>query len=115
MNAHQESDPSGHASGALSQLLAGGDSSWTHQRRQWQERQLALPWPSDLLQSFCLRMASRGMCVSQAMMLCDRRYALEQLGHAHNMGDEVLRQMAMELFRHDESRQNVAARRGGVH
>ena len=40
------------------------------------------------------------------MMLCDRRYALEQLGHAHAMADDELRGLAVELFRHFERKQS---------
>ncbi len=57
-------------------------------------------WPGELLDRFCLRMSSQGMCVSRALMLCDRRYALEQISHAHDMADDRLRVMAVELFRH---------------
>lgn len=63
-------------------------------------------WPRDLLEAFCLRMSSQGMCVSRALMQHDRRYGLEQLSHAHNMADETLRVMAVQLFRHFESRQS---------
>lgn len=63
-------------------------------------------WPADLLEAFCLRMSSQGMCVSQALMQNDRRYGLEQLAHAHNMADDTLRVMAVQLFRHFEARQS---------
>ncbi|MDM7942596.1 MAG: hypothetical protein QUV35_08200 [Hydrogenophaga sp.] len=63
-------------------------------------------WPHDLLEAFCLRMSSRGMCVSCALMQHDRRYGLEQLTHAHNMADDALRAMAVQLFRHFEARQS---------
>ena len=63
-------------------------------------------WPQNALQAFTLRMASHGQCVSSSMMLGDRRYALEQLGHAHAMADDELRGLAMELFRHFERRQS---------
>ena len=59
-------------------------------------------WPHDLLEAFCLRMSSQGMCVSRALMQHDRRYGLEQLAHAHNMADDTLRAMAVQLFRHFE-------------
>lgn len=99
--------PQGNSSSrsAAPALLAEGDARWATQSTRWQERQLALPWPRELLQDFCLRMAGQGMCVSQAMMLCDRRYALRQLSDAHNMDDPTLRALAVELFRHDEVRQ----------
>jgi len=63
-------------------------------------------WPADLLEAFCLRMSSQGMCVSQALMQNDRRYGLEQLSHAHNMADDALRVMAVQLFRHFEAHQS---------
>lgn len=67
-------------------------------------------WPHDLLEAFCLRMASQGMCVSRALMQHDRRYGLEQLTHAHNMADDALRVMAVQLFRHFEARQSGISR-----
>lgn len=63
-------------------------------------------WPHDLLEAFCLRMSSHGMCVSRALMQHDRRYGLEQLSHAHNMADDALRVMAVQLFRYFEARQS---------
>lgn len=63
-------------------------------------------WPHGLLAAFCLRMSSQGMCVSRALMQHDRRYGLEQLSHAHNMADDALRVMAVQLFRHFEARQS---------
>lgn len=64
------------------------------------------PWPADLLEAFTLRMGSHGMCVSRALMACDRGYALRQLRDAHDLADDALRLMAVELFRHFESRQS---------
>ena len=69
-------------------------------------------WPDELLEHFCLRMSSQGMCVSRAMMSCDRRYALEQISHGHNMADDTLRAMAVELFRHFVTQRSGIA---GVH
>lgn len=63
-------------------------------------------WPRSALQAFTLRMASHGLCVSSSMMLGDRRYALEQLSHAHALADEDLRGLAMALFRRFEQRQS---------
>jgi hypothetical protein len=39
-------------------------------------------------------------------MMCDRRYALQQLKDAHNLADDTLRLMAVQLFRHFEARQS---------
>jgi hypothetical protein len=78
----------------------------------WRDRQMAPAWPSELLEQFCLRMSSQGMCVSRVLMIGDRRYALEQLAHAQKMPDEALRWMALQLFRHFEARQSGIA---GMH
>ena len=87
-------------------LLEQDDARWSQRQPPWRERELALPWPRELLETFTLRMASHGMCVSRALMLCDRRYALEQLAHASNLADETLHLMAEQLFRHFEARQS---------
>ncbi len=63
----------------------------------------APPWSDGLLDTFCLRMSSRGMCVSRALMRHDPRYRLEQLSHAHNMADDTLNAMAVQLFQHVQS------------
>ncbi len=63
-------------------------------------------WPADLLQAFTLQMAAHGFSVSSAMMLGDRRYAIEQLAQAHAMSDDRLRELAMALFRHFEVQQS---------
>ncbi len=87
-------------------LLAQGDQRWAQQPQTWRERELAMPWPPELLEDFTLRMAGHGMCVSRALMMCDRRYALQQLKDAHNLADDTLRAMAVQLFRHFEARQS---------
>lgn len=87
-------------------LLAPGDQRWSGLSPRWRERELALAWPPELLQAFCLRMAVRGMCVSRSLMMCDRRYALQQLADAHKLDDDTLRLMAVQLFRHFEARQS---------
>jgi hypothetical protein len=79
---------------------------------RWRGMGEAEPWPDALLANFCLRMSSQGMCVSRALMVCDRRYALEQISHAHSMADDTLRAMAVELFRHFVSQRSGIA---GVH
>ena len=63
------------------------------------------------MQAFILRMADHGHSVSRTFMIFDRHYALEQMQHAHALADEELRQLAMALFRHSESR--LAAMQGG--
>lgn len=79
---------------------------------RWRGTGAAEAWPDALLENFCLRMSSQGMCVSRALMVCDRRYALEQISHAHNMADDTVRAMAVELFRHFISQRSGIA---GVH
>lgn len=64
------------------------------------EHAIAPDWPDELLDAFCLRMSSLGMCVSRSLMRHDHRYGLEQLSYAHNMADDTLRTMAVQLFRH---------------
>lgn len=76
----------------------GQDSNDLASASSWLGRGMAPAWPAELLEHFCLRMSSQGMCVSRALMICDRRYALEQLAHAHNMADDTLRMMAVQLF-----------------
>ncbi|MBU7574119.1 MAG: hypothetical protein KAF64_12240 [Hydrogenophaga sp.] len=90
----------------------GQDSKDLARASGWLGRGMAPAWPAELLEPFCLRMSSQGMCVSRALMICDRRYALEQLAHAHNMADDTLRMMAVQLFRHFEARQSGIA---GLH
>jgi predicted RNA polymerase sigma factor len=67
---------------------------------------LASAWPVELLDTFCRRMASHGMCVSRTLMQNDRRYGLDQLAQAHTMADDALRLMAVQLFRCFEARQS---------
>lgn len=86
--------------------LSQGDERWAQRTPSWRERELAMPWPHELLETFTLRMFSHGMCVSRALMLCDRSYALQQLVHAHSLADDNLRLMAVQLFRHYEARQS---------
>ena len=54
--------------------------------------------PTELLGTFSLLMAGHGRCVSSAMMLGDREYAMWQLARAQTMTDEHLRRIALRLF-----------------
>lgn len=63
-------------------------------------------WPRAALEAFTTRMAGHGFSVSGTLMNHDRRYALEQLQQAHTLADEPLREMAVGLFHHFESRQS---------
>ena len=54
--------------------------------------------PTELLGTFTLLMAGHGRCVSAAMMLGDREYAMWQLARAHTLADEPLRAVAVRLF-----------------
>jgi hypothetical protein len=54
-------------------------------------------------------MAGHGRCVSAAMMLGDREYAMWQLARAQTLSDPVLRQAALRLFAYfDETRARLA-------
>lgn len=89
--------------------LAQGDDRWAQKRPVWREREPALPWPSELLDAFSLRMASHGMSISRPLMLSDKCYALQQLVHAQSMNDDDLRLLSVQLFRHFEARQSGLA------
>ncbi|WBY03476.1 hypothetical protein PE066_08065 [Ramlibacter tataouinensis] len=54
--------------------------------------------PTELLGTFTLLMAGHGRCVSTAMMLGDREYALWQLARAQGMADAQLQAVAGRLF-----------------
>lgn len=54
--------------------------------------------PVRLLGAFALLMSGHGRCVSTAMMLGDRDYAMWQLARAHTLGDPELREVAARLF-----------------
>ena len=66
--------------------------------------------PTQLLSAFSLLMSGHGRCVSTAMMLGDREYAMWQLARAHTMGDKELREVAACLFGYfDDDRAPVPA------
>lgn len=54
--------------------------------------------PTELLARFTLLMAGHGRCVSAAMMLGDRDYALWQLARAQATDDPRLCRVAARLF-----------------
>jgi hypothetical protein len=83
-----------------------GDDRWAQRHSGPREREPALPWPAELLEAFSLRMAGHGMSISRPLMLCDKQYALQQLVHGQTMGDETLRLLSAQLFRHFEARQS---------
>lgn len=100
------SSPHASSPTVTSPPLSGGDERWARRAPVWREREPALPWPSDLLEAFSLRMASHGMSVSRPLMLSDKCYALQQLVHGQNLNDEELRLLSVQLFRHFEARQS---------
>ena len=66
--------------------------------------------PTELLGVFTLLMAGHGRCVSSAMMLGDREYAMWQLAKAQTLPDDELRRVAQRLFSYfDEARRAVLA------
>ena len=54
--------------------------------------------PTDLLADFALLMAAHGRCITTAMMLGDREYAMWQLACARTLGDDNLKDAATRLF-----------------
>lgn len=54
--------------------------------------------PTGLLGRFVLLMVDHGRCVSTALMLADREYAMWQLACARGMGDGELADVAKRLF-----------------
>jgi hypothetical protein len=66
-------------------------------------------WPQDPLQAFVLRMAGHGHSISSTHMTFDRQYALDQLSHAHTLADDVLRELAVTLFRQFERKLPIPA------
>ncbi|MBL8387447.1 MAG: hypothetical protein JNK17_04470 [Hydrogenophaga sp.] len=82
------------------------DGRWERRNPGWRERAPAMPWPQELLEAFSLRMAGHGMSISRPLMLCDKCYALRQLVDAQTLGDETLRLLSVQLFRHFEARQS---------
>lgn len=101
---HPEQAVHGQSAG-LTQL-SQGDHRWAQRHSSWREREPALPWPSDLLDAFSLRMARHGMSISRALMLSDKCYALQQLAHGQTLDDETLRLLSVQLFRHFQARQS---------
>jgi hypothetical protein len=69
--------------------------------------------PTRLLGTFTLLMAGHGRCVSSAMMLGDKEYAMWQLARAQTVADDELRQVAVRLFAYfDDARGWGAAFQG---
>lgn len=86
-------------------LLAQGDAIWAEKAVQSRETDVAMEWPEDLMLSFSLRMAVHGMSISRTLMVCDRRYAMQQLMFAHSLQDIRLQKLAAQLMFHFEERQ----------
>ena len=66
--------------------------------------------PTGLLGTFTLLMAGHGRCVSSAMMLGDREYAMWQLARAQTLPDDELRQVAQRLFTYFDDPRGWGAR-----
>ena len=67
--------------------------------------------PTEMLGTFTLLMAGHGRCVSAAMMLGDREYAMWQLARAQTLPDEALRKIALRLFAYFDESPHTGARR----
>lgn len=90
--------------------MAQGDALWAQRSSTQRESDVAMDWPEDVLLSFSLRMAGHGMSVSRTLMLCDRRYAMQQLMFAHSLPDTRLQKLAAQLLFHLEERQGMGER-----
>lgn len=55
-------------------------------------------WPCELLSAFMLQMAAKGQSVNESMMLGSHDYAIEKLSYAHTLNDDVLRELAVQMF-----------------
>lgn len=64
--------------------------------------------PTDLLATFALLMAGHGRCVTTAMMLGDREYAMWQLACARALGDAELDAVSTRLFGYFDDPQHQA-------
>jgi len=86
-------------------IWAQGDALWAEKMIKQRETDVAMDWPEALLEAFGLRMGYHGMRVSRSMMMCDRRYAVQQLMSAYTAVDDELHKLAAQLFFHFEERQ----------
>ena len=54
-------------------------------------------WPCELLHAFTLEMAARGVCVHEAMMLGDARYARQKLSQASALQDPAVDRLVCNM------------------
>ncbi len=66
-------------------------------------------WPAETLDAFLLQMAARGHCISAAMMLGDRTYALQQIERARALPGCALQALVQELSEYFEDAEPAAA------
>ena len=71
-------------------------------------------WPCERLNAFILQMAAHGHCVSAAMMLGHRPYAVQQLAAAQQVPDEALRSLAAELQAYFDAPRDTAVQQRAV-
>ena len=71
-------------------------------------------WPCERLNAFILQMAAHGHCVSAAMMLGHRPYAVQQLAAAQQVPDEALRSLAAELQAYFDAPADTAVQQRAV-
>lgn len=105
MGANQSVEFRSDRGGSNFAALARGDATWAQRKPVVRETDVAMDWPEDVLMSFGLRMAGHGLSISRTLMLCDRRYAMQQLMFAHSFQDKRLQQLAAKLLFHFEERQ----------
>jgi len=104
MLAFHSSTPAARVPGpadAIGQAPASNASDWARCGMAY--------WPAHSLDAFLLRMAAHGQCVSAAMMLGDRRYAVEQLERAWALQDDAeLQTLTEELAPYFAGRSSFA-------
>ena len=71
-------------------------------------------WPCERLNAFILQMAAHGHCVSAAMMLGHRPYAVQQLAAAQQVPDEALRSLTAELQAYFDAPPDTAVQQRAV-
>lgn len=71
-------------------------------------------WPCERLNAFILQMAAHGHCVSAAMMLGHRPYAVQQLAAAQQVPDDALRSLAAELQAYFDAPADTAVQQRAV-
>ncbi|MEX1168063.1 MAG: hypothetical protein WEK74_14585 [Hydrogenophaga sp.] len=86
-------------------ILTQGDALWASRDIQPRETDVLMVWPEVLMQAFSSRMLGHGVTINRIQMMCDRRYALQQLMSAYALTDIGLHTLTSQLFFHLEEEQ----------